>query len=62
MGLLDPAGPAESQPSQSRGRSEVIGPEVERIHNEVRRIEAILWVLVAVTGILAVIVVVLVIR
>jgi hypothetical protein len=62
MGLMDTSEPAEPQPGQPTGRSVVIGPELERLHQELRRIEVILWVLVAVIGILAVMVVVLLFR
>jgi hypothetical protein len=62
MGLMDTSEPAEPQPGQPTGRSVVIGPELERLHKELRRIEVILWVLVAVIGIFAVMVVVLLVR
>ena len=62
MGLADTSEPAEPQPGQPRGRSVVIGPEPERLRTELRRIEVILWVLLAVSGILTVMVVVLLIR
>jgi hypothetical protein len=62
MGLMDTSEPAEPQPGQPTGRSVAIGPELERLHQELRRIEVILWVLVAVVGILAVMVVVLLVR
>jgi hypothetical protein len=62
LGLTDPSQPAEPQPGQPRGRPAVIGPEIERLRVELRRIELILWVLGAVTGILAVMVVFLLIR
>lgn len=62
MGQMDTPEPAEPQPGKPTGRPVVIGPELERIRKELRRIEVILWVLVAVIGILAVIVVVLLFR
>jgi hypothetical protein len=62
MGLMDADEPAEPQPGQTTGRSVVIGPELERLRKGLRRIEVILWVLVAVIGILAVMVVVLLSR
>lgn len=62
MGPMDTSEPAEPQPGQPTGRSVVIGPELERLRKELRRIEVILWVLVAVIGILAVMVVVLLFR
>lgn len=62
MGLMDTSQPGEPQPGQPTGRSVVIGPELERLRKELRRIEVILWVLVAVIGILAVMVMVLLFR
>ena len=62
MGLTETAELAEAQPGQSRSRSVAAGPELERLRAKVGRIERILWVLVAVTVILAVLVVVLFIR
>ena len=59
---MDTSEPAEPQPGQPTGRSVVIGPELERLRKELRRVEVILWVLLAVSGILAVMVVVLLIR
>jgi hypothetical protein len=62
MGLADTAASPERQPGQPRGRSVVTSAEFERLRTELRRVEVILWALVGVTGILAVIVVVLLIR
>jgi hypothetical protein len=62
MGLMDTAEPAEPPPGQATGRSVVIGPELERLRKGLRRVEVILWVLVAVVGILAVMVVILLSR
>ena len=62
MGLMDAAEPAEPQPTQPTGLSVVIDPELERLRKEQRRIKVILWMLVAVIGILAVIVLVLLFR
>ena len=62
MGPMDTSEPAEPQPGQPTGRSVVIGPELERLRKGLRRVEVILWVLLAVSGILAVMVVVLLIR
>jgi hypothetical protein len=62
MGLMDTSEPAEAQQGQPTGQSVGIDPELERLRKELRRIEVILWVLVAVVGILAVIVVVLLFR
>ena len=45
-----------------RDRSVVSEPELERLRRELRRIEVVLWVLVAVTGTLAVMVVALLTR
>jgi hypothetical protein len=59
---MDTPEPAEPEPGQPTGRSVEIGPELERLRKELRRIEVILWVLVAVIGTLAVMVVVLLFR
>jgi hypothetical protein len=61
MGLVD-AEPAAAEPGQPGGRSTDLAPEVERLSGELRRAERILWVLGAVTAILAVIVIVLLVR
>ena len=62
MGLGKTSHPAEPQPGQPTGRSVEIAPEPERLGKELWRIEALLWVVVAVIGILAVMVVVLLFR
>ena len=62
MGLLDPAEPAEPQPGQPTGRPVTVDPELERLREELRRIKVMLWVLVAVSAILAFLVVVLLFR
>jgi len=62
MGLMDSSEPAEAQQGHPRGQSVEIDPELERLRNEHRRMQAILYALVAVIGILAVIVVVLLVR
>lgn len=62
MGLSDTAAPAEREPGQTAGRSVVTGSELERVRSGLRRVEAILWVLVAAVGILAVMVVILLSR
>ncbi|MDP9302791.1 MAG: hypothetical protein M3P43_18145 [Actinomycetota bacterium] len=62
MGLGETSQPAEPQPGQPTGRSVEIAPEPERLGKELWRIEVLLWVVVAVIGILAVMVVVLLFR
>jgi hypothetical protein len=62
MGLMETSEPAEARPGQPRSRSVAAGSELESLLAKIRRIETILWVLVAVTLILAVLVVVLFIR
>ena len=62
MGLLDPSEPAEPRSGRPTGRSRAIDPELERLRNDLRRLDVIVGVLVAATGILAVIVVVLLFR
>ena len=63
MGLMDPE-PAEARPAQPAARSVevVVEPEFERLRTEYRRLQTILYALVAVIGILAVIVVMLLLR
>jgi hypothetical protein len=61
MGLTETSDPAEPH-TGPRGRPALIGPELERVRAELRRIQLILWILGAVTGILAVVVVFLLIR
>jgi hypothetical protein len=62
MGLLEASEPAGPKPGQPTGGSVVIDPDLERLRKELRRTRLILWVLVAATLVLAVIVVVLLIR
>ena len=62
MGLTDAAGSPEGQPGQATDRPVVIGHELERLAKELWRVQVTLWVLVAVIGILAVMVVVLLFR
>ena len=62
MGLADPSPPAEPAPGQPASGLAVIGPQLERLGRELWRIHVTLWVLVAVVGILAVLVVVLLFR
>jgi hypothetical protein len=61
MGLMDPE-PAEARPGQRTGQSVEVGPELERLRKEYRRLQTILYALVAAIGILAVIVVLLLVR
>jgi hypothetical protein len=62
MGLTDASEPTESQVGQPRARGVVIGAELERLRKDLRRVEVILWILVAAIGILAVLVMVLFVR
>lgn len=62
MGLVDPSEPADAQQGQPRAKSAEVGPELERLRKEHRRMQAFVYALVAVIGILAVIVVVLLVR
>ncbi len=72
MGLVDPVEPAQAMPAQAMpaparpaqptGQSVEVGPELARLREEHRRMQAILVALVVVIGILAVIVVVLAAR
>ncbi len=65
MGLMDtsePAEPAASQQTRPTDLSAVIDPELERLREQQRRLTMILWVLVAIIGILAVAVLVLLSR
>ena len=61
MGLMDPE-PAEVRPGHRTGQSVEVDPELERLRKEYQRLRAILYALVAVIGILAVIVVLLLLR
>jgi hypothetical protein len=62
MGLTDPPEAADHAPSQPKSRSVATDADLDGIRKEVRRLEAIVWVLVAFTGFLAVLVAVLLIR
>ncbi len=63
MGLMDPRDPAQApRPAQPAAPPVEVDPELERLRKEYRRLQAILYVLVAGIGILAVIVVVLLVR
>jgi hypothetical protein len=62
MGLTDPAEPATRQPRPPTDRPAVIDPELERLRKQLQRTEAIVWVLLGVSAILAVLVVVLLFR
>jgi hypothetical protein len=62
MGLLDEPTPAEPRPGQQASPSVAIDPELERLRGQLRRARLILWVLVAVSAVLAVVVVALLIR
>ena len=59
MGLMDASEPTEPQPTRPSVHSVVIDPELERLRKQQRRMKVILWMLVAVIGILAVTVLVL---
>jgi hypothetical protein len=61
MGLVDPE-PAAPRPGQQTGQSIEVDPALERLRRDYRRLQAILYALVAVIGILAVVVVVLLLR
>ncbi len=54
--------PADARPAQRAAPSVDSGAELEHLRTELRRMQAILYALVAVIGILAVIVVVLLVR
>lgn len=62
MGLMDASEPAERQPRPPVDRFVVVDPELERLRKQLQRTEAIVWVLVAVSAVLAVLVVVLLFR
>lgn len=62
MGLLDEPTPAEPQPDRSAGRSVAADPELERVRGDLRRARLIILALLAVSALLAVLVVVLLIR
>jgi hypothetical protein len=61
MGLGD-SDPIDSHPAQSRARATAIGPELEALHQDIRRLERFTWGLVIVTAILVVAVVYLLVR
>jgi hypothetical protein len=62
MGLMDAAEAAEPLAGRPTGRPLAIDPDLERLRAELRRARTILWVLVAISAILAVAVMVLLIR
>lgn len=65
MGLLDEPTPAEraaTQPGQQASPSVAIDPELERLRGNLRRARLIIWALVALSALLAVVVVALLIR
>ena len=59
MGLIDAVDPAEPEPGQARGRPAAIGPELERLRAELRRVEMAIVGLAVSTVLLAVLVLVL---
>ena len=62
MGLMDAPDVAGAQPSQPRGRSVTVDPELERLRQRLRNVEVALLVVAVVAGILAVTVVILLAR
>jgi hypothetical protein len=62
MGLTDAPEASGAVPDQPRGRPAVVNTEIDGLRADLRRLEMILWVLVAVTAILALSVVYLLIR
>jgi hypothetical protein len=62
MGLMDAPDVAGAQPSQPRGRSVAVDPELERLRQRLRSVEVALLVVAVVAGILAVTVVILLAR
>jgi hypothetical protein len=61
MGLGD-SDSVEAHPTQPRARAAAIGPELDKLHGEVKRLERMVWGLVVVTAILVVAVVYLLAR
>ena len=62
MGLLDEAERAATQPGQQASPSVAIDPELVRLRGNLRRARLIIWALVALSALLAVVVVALLIR
>jgi hypothetical protein len=62
MGLTDAPETAQAKPGESKARSVTTDPELERLRRELRRIKVVVWLLAAVTVILAVAVVILLTR
>ena len=54
--------PLDAHPASPRARAATIGPELEALHRDVRRLERIAWGLIVVTAILIVAVVYLLVR
>lgn len=61
MGLLDPAEPAAARPDRT-SRAPAIDPELERLRDALRRRTLVVWLLLAVSAILALMVAVLILR
>jgi len=59
MGLIDAVDPAEPDPGHARGRPAAMGPELERLRAELRRVEMALVGLAVSTVLLAVLVLIL---
>ena len=59
MGLIDTVDSAELEPGQARGRPAAVGPELERLRAELRRVEMALVGLAVSTVLLAVMVLIL---
>jgi hypothetical protein len=62
LGLMDGPEPAEPKPNQPIGGAVVVDPEIERLRKELVRTRMIVWVFLAISAILAVVVVVLLFR
>lgn len=62
MGLTDTPESAETRPGQAGGRSAAVGSEIEDVRTQLRRLETIVWVLVALIGVIAIVEVVLLVR
>jgi hypothetical protein len=59
MGLIDAVDPAEPDPGHARGRPAAMGPELERLRAELRRVEMAMVGLAVATVLLAVLVLIL---
>jgi hypothetical protein len=53
---------SDAHPAQPRARAAAIGPELEKLHGDVKRLERMVWGLVVVVAILVVAVVYLLVR